>query len=290
MKIAISAESICDLSPELIKEFNIQILPFVVVLGDKEGRDGPISGQDLVEFGENSKQPVRTAAVSIGEYIEYFKNILKEYDEIIHISPSFQMSCAYQNASNAAKEIDENKVHVIESRALAGGIGCQLIYSAKLRDKGVPAKEIVAKVEERKLKTNTSLAIESVEFIYRGGRCSAIARFGANLLHLHPQIFMKEDGSLTTAKKFIGPRKRWMLQYVDETLKKFNNPDKEVVFLTHTIFDPKDFEILELAKQKLLDYGFKNVYITKASATIACHTGRNALACIYMNDGDHPVE
>lgn len=290
MKIAISTESICDLSESLINEFKIYSLPFVVILGDEEKRDGvTASGKDLIEFAEKTKKPVRTAAVSIGEYMEFFKKILEENDEVIHIAPSYTMSCAYQNAKNAAEEFG-GKVHVIESRSLCSGMGLLIIYAARLRDKGLSAEEIVAKVEERKLAAKVSLCLETLDFIYRGGRCGALTKYAANILHLHPMIWMKEDGILATGKKFIGPRKRWMLSYVDETLKKFDNPDHELVFLASTIFDEKDQAILDEAKEKLLKLGFKRVEIVKAGATIACHVGRNAIGCIFMNDGDHPVE
>lgn len=290
MKIAISTESICDLSEKLLAEFNIQVVPFAVILGDEEKRDGVnTNAKELVEFAEKTKKPVRTAAISIGEYIEFFKGLLEEYDEVIHIGPSYTMSCAIQNATHAAEELN-GKVHVIESRALCTGMGCQLIYAAKLRDKGYKPEDIVKAVEERKLFTNTSLCIDTFDFLYRGGRCSAITRFGANLLHIHPQLYMNEEGVLKVGKKFIGPKKKWMMNYVEETLKKFDNPDHELAFISHTIIDEKDLDIVDMAVKRLYEAGFKRVEVTKAGATIACHTGRNAIGCIYMNDGDHPVD
>jgi len=289
MKIAISGESICDLGEELLKQYKIHAIPFNVVLGDKEGKDGDITARQLIEFAMETKKPVRTAAVNMMEYLAHFENLLKEYDEVIHICPCLEISSTYQNACNAAKELG-GKVHVIDSRALATGIGAQLVYASRLVDAGKTAEEIVKDIEERRWKTNTSLALENIDFLYRGGRCSIIAMLGANLLKLHPQVVLKtEPGKLTSAKKFRGPLKKWVMEYVEETLKVFNTPDKEMCFLTHTIYDEKDQEILQIAKQRLLDYGFKNVYITYAGATIGCHTGKNCIALIYMNDGDHPV-
>ncbi|MCQ2800009.1 MAG: DegV family protein [Bacilli bacterium] len=289
MKIAISTESICDLGEELLKEFKIHAIPFNVVLGETEGKDGDITARQLIEYAMQTKKPVRTAAVNSLEYKEHFEKLLKDYDEVIHICPCLEISSTYQNACNAANELD-GKVHVIDSRALATGMGAQLIYASRLADAGRSATEIVKEIEERKWHTNTSLALENIDFLYRGGRCSIIALLGANLLKLHPQVLLKTDtGKLVSGKKFRGPLKKWMNDYIDETLRLFHNPDKEMCFLTHTIYDEENQYILEEAKKKLLDYGFKNVYITYAGATIGCHTGKNCLALIYMNDGDHPV-
>ncbi len=117
-----------------------------------------------------------------------------------------------------------------------------------------------------------------------------MARFGANLLHLRPQILMKTDtGKMESGKKFRGPVKKWCPDYVEETLKTFNNPDKEIVFITHTIYGEEDHKIVAWVKERLEREGFRHVYETYAGATISCHCGPNTLGILYLNDGEHPI-
>jgi len=290
MKIAISAETACDLTKELISEYELNILPFTVTIGDRSDYDGVITGKDLIDFTLKTGQLGRTSAVNVSEFMDHFSKLLKEYDEVIHISLSSGISSACQNAVLASQEF-AGKVHVIDSHSLSTGIGLLAIYASKLRKAGKTSEEIVKAVEDRILFNQTSFCFETVEFLYKGGRCSAMARFGANLLKLRPQILMKADiGKMESGKKFRGPVKKWAMDYTNETLSTFNNPDKELVFITHTIYGEEDLKVVDEIKAKLLTEGFRRVCVTLAGATISCHCGPNTLGVLYMNDGDHVVE
>lgn len=289
MKIAITTETTCDLSQELLKKYNIITIPFTVTLGDRSEPDGIITGKDLIDYTMKTGQLGRTSAVNEMEYTEFFTSILKDYDVEIHICLSSGISCAYNNALNAADAFG-GKVHVIDSRSLSTGVALEAIYASRLVEAGKSPEEIVKLVEERIPGNQTSFCFETVDFLYKGGRCSAMARFGANLLHLRPQILMKTDtGKMESGKKFRGPVKKWCPDYVEETLKTFNNPDKEVVFITHTIYGDEDHKIVAWVKERLEKEGFRNVYETYAGATISCHCGPNTLGILYLNDGEHPI-
>lgn len=289
MKIILSAESTVDLSKPLQKEFDVHIVPFTVVIGEEEKKDGDVKGEDLFAYTEKTGKLAHTSAINVGQYLDYFTDLLKDADAIIHFSLSSKITSATGNAITAAKEVEEKtgkRVIVIDSLSLSTGIAIQVIYCRKLIDKGLPIDEIVSKVLERRPYAQASFALERVDYLYKGGRCSAAAKFFAGALGIKPQILVK-DGAMVSGKKFMGKAARWVPAYIDATLKQFDNWDPEICFITYTAIPE---EVLQAAEKKLYEIGFKRVERTIAGATISCHCGPGTLGVLYYNDGPHPLD
>ena len=289
MKIILSAESTVDLSKPLLKEFDVHIVPFTVVIGEEEKKDGEVKGEDLFAYTEKTGKLAHTSAINVGQYLDYFTDLLKDADAIIHFSLSSKITSATGNAITAAKEVEEKtgkRVIVIDSLSLSTGIAIQVVYCRKLIDKGLPIDEIVSKVLERRPYAQASFALERVDYLYKGGRCSAAAKFFAGALGIKPQILVK-DGAMVSGKKFMGKAARWVPAYIDATLKQFDNWDPEICFLTYTAIPE---EVLQAAEKKLYEIGFKRVERTIAGATISCHCGPGTLGILYYNDGPHPID
>lgn len=289
MKIILSAESTVDLSKPLQKEFDVHIVPFTVVIGEEEKKDGEVKGEDLFAYTEKTGKLAHTSAINVGQYLDYFTDLLKDADAIIHFSLSSKITSATGNAITAAKEVEEKtgkRVIVIDSLSLSTGIAIQVVYCRKLIDKGLPIDEIVSKVLERRPYAQASFALERVDYLYKGGRCSAAAKFFAGALGIKPQILVK-DGAMVSGKKFMGKAARWVPAYIDATLKQFDNWDPEICFITYTAIPE---EILQAAEKKLYEIGFKRVERTIAGATISCHCGPGTLGILYYNDGPHPLD
>lgn len=284
MKIALSAESTIDLPKNLLREFNIKTIPFTLVMGEKAALDGEVLGEDLFAYTAKTGKLARTAAVNLAQFSDYFSRLLQQDDFVIHISLSSEISSAYQNAVTAAKEWP-GKVFVIDSRSLSTGIALLALYARKLIDAGFGPEDVVKAVTARIPFDQASFALESVDYLYKGGRCNALAALGVNLLHIRPQIIVK-DGKMIQGKKFHGPMVKWVGDYVDETLREFSNPDLEVVFIT---FSSATDEVVEVARARLRARGFKRIIPTRAGGTICCHCGPHCLGVLYLNDGAHPV-
>lgn len=280
MKIAISAESTLDLSKELIKQYDIHVIPFTVLLGEDAYYDGDITSQDIFDYVEKNKILPRTSAINDFQYREYFESILKEgYDAIIHISLSSEISSSYSHAVNASKKFDN--VHIIDSRSLSTGIALEVIYAAKLAKKALRPEEIVAKVNARIPYVQASFVIQTLEYLHKGGRCSGLLRFGAAILRIKPQIIVS-DGKMAPAKKYIGRKSQVVEAYCRDTLEQFANPDLSVAFVTHTLATP---EMVAVAIDALKNRGFKTIYETTAGATITSHCGPQTLGILFINDG-----
>lgn len=279
MKIAISAESTIDLPKELLNKYNIKIIPFMVILGDEEFQDGVITSKEIFAFAEEKKILPKTAAINQEQYREYFSNILKDYDAVIHMSLSSEISSTCSHAQEVANEMDN--VFVVDTKSLSTGIALLAIYASDLVEEGkFSAQEIFEKVSERVNSVQASFVIKKLDYLYKGGRCSALSYFGANLLQIRPQILLQK-GKMGVHKKYHGKMEKVIQKYCNDVLEEFNTPDLTTAFVTYTTASP---EMIETAKNDLKEKGFKNIIETTAGATISSHCGENTLGILYIND------
>ena len=230
MKIAISLDSACDASKEVIEEYGFNIVPFGVTMGDRFFYDGEVDTLEIFEYADKSKTLPKTNAVNEDAFDKHFAKLLENNDAVIHFDISSDMSSAYNNAVNSAKKF--KNVYVIDSRTLSTGISLEAIYAKKLADKGVAPEVIVEKVKERIPYVQASFVIERLD-------CRA-------------------------------------------TLEKYNNPDKSVIFITHSRATQ---DMVDAAKAVVKEYGFEKVYETYAGCTVSSHCGKNTLGILYINDG-----
>lgn len=279
-KIAISLDSACDLSKELIEKYDFKIIPFGVNLGDKFFYDGEITPEEIFEYADNNKTLPKTNAVNEESFKEHFAKILNDYDAIIHFDISSEMSSAYQNAVNASKNF--KNVYVVDSRTLSTAISLEAIYAKMLTETMDDPAKIVELVKKRIPAVQASFIIERLDYLYKGGRCSGLALLGANLLKIRPEIEVL-NGNMKNTEKFRGKMADCVTKYCRATLEKYNHPDKSVIFITHSVADK---ELVDAAKAVVSEYGFENVYETTAGCTVSSHCGKNTLGILYINDAE----
>ena len=279
-KIAISLDSACDLSKELIEKYDFKIIPFGVNLGDKFFYDGEITPEEIFEYADNNKTLPKTNAVNEEAFKEHFAKILNDYDAIIHFDISSEMSSAYQNAVNASKNF--KNVYVVDSRTLSTAISLEAIYAKKLTETMDDPAKIVELVKKRIPAVQASFIIERLDYLYKGGRCSGLALLGANLLKIRPEIEVL-NGNMKNTEKFRGKMADCVTKYCRATLEKYNHPDKSVIFITHSVADK---ELVDAAQAVVSEYGFENVYETTAGCTVSSHCGKNTLGILYINDAE----
>ena len=282
-KIAICSDSSLDLSKELIKENNINIIPFGITLGDDSFKDGvDIEINDIFKYVEETKVLPKTNAINSAEYTDFFNELLKEYEEIILFCISSDMSSSFNNAYIASQEY-AGKVKVVDSRNLSTGVGMQVLYACELRDKGLSSEEIFDLVHKRRDNVQASFVIEKLNYLFKGGRCNSLQLLGANLLKIRPSIIVNQ-GKMGMHKKYRGAMTEVVYKYCKDTLEEFNNPCSDFCFITHANADE---ELVKAAEKAVNESGlFKKVYITNAGATVTSHCGKNTIGILYYNDGN----
>ena len=277
MKIKISIDSACDIPQELKTKYNISTMPYYVMLGDRECVDGVnVTTQDLFEYVKQTGNLPKTAAISAAKFNEYFKELLKDCDEVIHFSLSSKMTSSCLNAMAGA---DGLNVHVVDSKTLSSGIALLVIKCAQMIQEGkLSASDIAAKVNSMIPNVQASFLVDTLTYLHKGGRCSAVALVGSKLLKIKPKILVK-DGKMEVAKKYMGNINNCLIKYVEDTLNG-NNPEKTVAFCTHS----SKMEISSQICQKLREFGFSEVYDVDAGSTISSHCGPGTLGILFMNE------
>ena len=281
MNIKISADSTCDLSPALREQYGIDITPLYIVRGEETLRDGvDIVPEEIYEYVRKTGQLCHTAAVNVSDYITFFQTQLETHDAVIHFTISSDMSGCYQNACIAAQDFP-GKVFPVDSRNLSTGIGHLVLDAADMAAEGkLTAQEIVDVLNEKKAKLDVSFVLDTLEFLKAGGRCSAVAAFGANLLGLKPSIEVK-DGAMGVGKKYRGNINKCYVQYIKDRLSGRDDIDTKRIFITDSGL-PEEVRA-ELEEVVRSCQPFENVYHTQAGTTISQHCGPGCMGILYYH-------
>ncbi len=277
-KVIITRDSTSDLPPEIVEALNIKTIPLVVTLGDKSYRDGvDITPDDIYKYHEEHGVLPKTAAANIDDLINFFKPFVDEGYAIVHFTISSSMSCTYQNSCIAAEEFED--VYVVDTANLSTGEALLIMKAAEMIKEGLSAKEVYDKVTNLIPNVDASFVIDSLEYLHKGGRCSAIAALGANLLKLKPCIEV-HNGSMGVSKKYRGKYAETLKQYVSERLENISSIDLSRIFVTHAGCDPEIVD--QVVNQVKASAPFAEVIVSRAGCTVSAHCGANTLGILYL--------
>ena len=157
------------------------------------------------------------------------------------------------------------------------------LCAAELAEKGCSAAEIRERIEELRPRSHASFLLDTLEFMKAGGRCSALAAFGASILQLKPCIEVDNaDGSMHVGKKYRGTLKKVLPQYVKDKLAQYPSIKRDHLFITYSTIDPSYVELVRQTVEETME--FKEIHTTNASCTIACHCGPNTLGILFETE------
>ena len=280
MNVQISADSTCDLSQELIDSYGLSISPLYIVKDGKSYKDGlEITPEDIFEYIDSGKGVCSTAAVSVGDYVEYFGRLLKTHDEVVHMTISSDMSSCFQNAMQAAEEYP-GRVFPVDARNLSTGIGHLALTGVELAREGKGGAEIQRILNEKREKLDVSFVLDTLYYLHKGGRCSGVAALGANLLNLKPCIEVR-GGKMGVGKKYRGNLQKCMIAYVNDRLAGRDDLDYRRIFITHTRLQPGIFEAV---KEAVAATGpWEEILETSAGCTVSNHCGPGCLGVLYYH-------
>ena len=277
--VKVSSDSISDLG-NLYEERGIARLPIPIVLGDRTGLDGDINPSDIYDFFDRTKTTPKTSAITPEEYYNFFSAQTEDGSELVHFTISSEMSSCYRNAVAAAERC--KGVYVVDSRNLSTGAGLLVLYADDLAKAGLSGAEIKAKADARSGAVQASFVVDTMTFLYRGGRCSGVAAFIASVLKIKPCIAVT-GGKMEVCQKYRGSTDKAIVKYVADTLRSYPDPDLKYVFVTHTSARP---EVVETVKREVLAaFPSANIIETIAGATVTSHCGKGTLGVLYFNDG-----
>ena len=278
MNIKIMSDSTCDLPAQLIAQHNIAIVPLIVMKNDEEFYDGDtIHAADIFAHVANGGSLCSTAARSVGFYQDEFAKYAEDYDGIIHINIGSGLSSSFQNASLAAEEFDN--VRVIDSKNLSSGQGLVVLKACELAKTATDLDALKAELDAFTDKVESSFLVDKLDYLVKGGRCSAAAALGANLLNLKPCIEVR-NGKLEVVKKYRGNYAKCLTNYVKDRLENREDVDNGTIFLTKTVISD---DCHSAVMNAVTTYGnFENVYESTAGCTVSCHCGPGTAGILFV--------
>ena len=276
--IKITTDSTCDLPAQMLEQHDITVIPLGIVKAGRLYQDGiNIRTADIAAHVDAGGDITTTNAVNIADYEDLFRRMTAKYDAVIHINIGVGFSSCHQNARLAAEEVPS--VYVVDSGNLSAGHGMMVLAAAEAAEAGKSAGATLDLLEDMASRLEMSFVLDRLDYMKKGGRCSAVTALGANLLKLHPCIEVI-DGKMSVTKKFRGSIEKVVADYVRERLAGRTDIDTSRAILVDTC---EDDALAGVARKVIQEEGhFGQVLETKAGCTIFCHCGNNTLGIVFL--------
>ena len=278
MKIKITSDSTCDLTKMQLDTHNITPMPLTVIKDGVNYRDNvTITPADIFAHVASGGSLCSTAAGNISDYQEMFSKYADDYDGVVHISLGSGFSSSYQNACLAAE--DYPNVRVIDSQNLSTGQGLVVMKACLLAEVCENLDQMKDELDAYTEKVEASFLLDRLDYMVKGGRCSAAAALGANLLNLKPCIEVK-NGKRGVVKKYRGNYAKCLANYVKDRLCNRDDIDRDLLFLTYT---PVSDDCLSAVKKAIAEAdSFKEMVEGSAGCTVSCHCGPGTLGVLFV--------
>ena len=276
--IKITTDSTCDLPAALLEQYDVTVIPLGIVKGDHLYKDGvDITPADIAAHVDAGGAITTTNAVNVADYEALFQEMTGKYDAVIHLNIGPDFSCCHQNAVLAAEEVPN--VHVVSSENLSVGHGMMVLWAAEAARAGKSVEEILALLTDLTPRLEMSFVLDRLDYMKKGGRCSAVTALGANLLKLHPCIEVI-DGKMSVVKKYRGSIEKVVADYLRDRLEGRTDVDTSRVILVDTC---PDDHLASIARDILVKDGrFGEIVETKAGCTIFSHCGPGTLGILLV--------
>lgn len=277
--VRIITDSAADLEPREYEQLNITCIPLTVFFGDKEYQENVnLSKDQFYELIASTGEYPKTAQASPQVLLDLFEEAKEAGDEAVYITLSSALSGTYQNACAVKQMVDYEGCYVVDGKNATGGQRMLVEYAARLRDEGKSAQEIIAGVESLNGRIVLYACMDTLEYLYRGGRISQTVYKLGTLAQVKPIIRVSEEGKVEVPAKAMGMRKgmEYLCKRVEE-----RKPDPNFPFYAMYTADRTNGEALA---QKFRDMGcdIPDERIINVGAAIGSHVGPNACGMVYI--------
>lgn len=273
--IHIKTDSCADLGQSLLNAHGITSIPLHVLVNGEDHFDDDLTLDFLFASVDQTGELPKTAAPSILEFTEFFSSP----EPIVYVGLSSQLSATMANAKLALEQLGRDDIYLVDSLNLSTGIGLLALKAADLRDAGLGAAEIAEAVSAARDKVRTAFVIDTMDYLYKGGRCTALQAIFGSMLKIRPVIHVRPDGTLGVLDKVRGSRRKALDSLLAGFKADLPAVDLTRVFITHSGC-PEDADYLAGELKKLAE--IKDVHITTAGSTIGSHCGPNTIGILYL--------
>lgn len=275
-KVKIMTDSTADLSYSMIEQLGIERMPMHIILGDKSLPDDKnLKSRDLFKFADETGTLPKSAAVNEFQFAEVFKKWIDNGRDIFFTGISSKLSATMQNALVAAERFDKNRISIVDSLSLSTGTGLLVLEASDMARSGASLSEIKSHIERMREKVQASFVVDTLKYLYMGGRCSRLQSIVGSRLKIKPMLELK-NGEIVPGQKFRGSN--YIEKYCETVMENASGIDKKRIFVTHCMAE----SALRVKEMLKTDYGFENVMLTDASPTISTHCGPGTLGILFL--------
>ncbi|MBN1683703.1 DegV family protein [Candidatus Bathyarchaeota archaeon] len=268
-KIKIVVDSTCDLDSALVEKYDIALVPFSVIFGDKLYKENiTITKEEFYQMIQTSKDHPQTGLPQPKEFYDVFEKHLKEGREIVCLTISGAFSGTYNSAMVSSKMLDPKKIHIVDSRNSTLGLGLMTIEAAKLAEKGSSAQEIVAYLQKIIPNVRTLAMAGTLDWLQKGGRIGKAQWLVGSLLGFKPFIGI-EDGLVTGFGKTRGLETAMAtLKFVG--MKALKDPNVGTLMVGYTTLPDAAQELANYFQEKSSN---KEIILTRLGAALGTQVG-----------------
>lgn len=275
--IRILVDSASDYLLEEAQKDNLEFVPLTVMLNDVTYKSGiELKHDEFYEKLTAGKEFPKTAQPSPQDFLNIFEDAKEKGDDVICILLSSSLSGTCQSANLAKNMADYDNIYIIDSLSAIAAIRLMANHAKKLIDEGFSAPEIVEKIEALKSKVKIIAAVDTLEYLARGGRLSRTAAAIGELANLKPILTVTTEGSLEILGKTLG-----RVKAVNYILNQLENKDIDPDFPMYTIYTC-GIENVEKLEKKLEKEGYTINGQHQIGATIGAHVGPGAFGVIFV--------
>lgn len=283
-KICITTDCVCDLPEEILKNNNVDLIYFYIETDSGRFKDvDEITAQNVFDYLGNGGVKTITEAPPTDEFVSFFTEKLKIYDNIIHIAISSKISKSVSNAEQAIEQLgtDGKRVHIVDSGHLSTGIAHMVLRAAEMVRNGSDTGKIISEMEDMRSRVSTSFMADNTDYLYLNGQVSQTVHKICTMFHIHPVLAMNK-GYLKLKSCYIGNYRKSAARYIRAELKDNKKIKSNRLFITHAGCSTNDIKMIKKYVTSIMK--FDEVVVTKASATISSNSGPRTFGLLYIKE------
>lgn len=284
-KFTLATASTIDAHKAWLDERNIPMISYTFELNEKVYIDDCLDDTKRTLYSEMRKgnQP-RTSQITVYTYYEFFRSLLEKDNNVLFMDMDRALSSSYFNSLKAAEQIREDypeaNLYIMDTRCVTAGLAMLVAKAADLADEGKTMEEVIAWVEENRLKISHRFVVDDLEWLRRGGRLSNSSAFIGSLLSIKPLIHVDDEGKLVAYAKVRG-RKKALRTLLENSEKDMGNPSETDVIIAHADCYEEAQAFAQSVKEKYPD--LRSINIMELGPVIGCHVGPGLIAMVYMS-------
>lgn len=275
--IRILIDSSADYSAQEAKEHNLELIPINITLNEKNYLDGiDITKDEFYELLTSSEEFPKTAQPSPQDYVDLFEDAKEKGDSVVYLSLSSALSGTFQSATLAKSMVEYDEIYLVDTLSATRAIRIMAEYACKLREEGNDAATIAAELENFKSRVVIYAALDTLEYLSKGGRLNKAAAAVGELTNLKPIITVTPEGTMAVPAKALGRNKA-----ISTLTKMITEKQIDTTFPIYSLYAVGE-ENTEKLEQKLGKEGIRVTKRLQLGPTIGCHIGPGAYGVIFV--------